>query len=383
MSRTFWTAAVSIAVVAFSGLKDSDSFAALGNRTYLRISGVTTTTTPDGVRMKRASNAPVTTLAGQPVGTAWVTSFEAHPGLEDLPTVIEITAGGTTAIIGGLTSATGTFRQTLGYSSAGGSLTFHGANYVAAGDTEYLAFLEQLTPTNESPGLPLSLSHGFQFTQNRVDRQIGDTGLTFRPGNQWFLSPASGQLTRLGDNPSMGFTNLTAPPHSYNVNYLRLPDQQSGAIVVCFGIPSTCGVKAIGDYEGYYGRALSLAVGILGVVVDAASETVLTYRDSSVPPNPPGCPPGRPLPSPRNVIGVVLGEDVGRLSWDSVECASHYIVRVVGAEGTAVDFNTQNPRLLLTQLFAYQGTVVSVAAVAPDGTVGAFSEAIPFNRLIP
>ncbi len=353
MSRTFWTAtAATIVVVGLTDLRAANSLLALGSRTYLRISGVTTTTTPDGIRLKRASNATVTTLQGQPVGTAWVTSFEAHPGLEYLPTVFEITAGGTTAIIGRLTSADGRFRQTLGYTSLGGSLSFYGANYVASGDAEYLAFLEQLSaPGNETagaPSLPISLNHAFRFTQNRVDRQIGDTGLTFRPGNQWFLSPSFGQVLRVGDNPSMGFTNLTTPLHFYNVNYLRLPGGESGGVVACFGNPATCAIKGVGDFSGFYGRALSLSIGTLGVTADAASETEFTYYDSSVPPNAPGCP--AILPAPQNPLAAddtYLFEDQIEhrfaVAWDSVDCATGYVLRFFQADGTTYQVQTTEP----------------------------------------
>ena len=393
MSRIFLTAAVSIAVVVLTDLRDSNSLLALGSRTYLRIAGVTTTTTPDGIRLKRAANAAVTDPEGRPVGTAWVTSFEAHPGLEYLPTVIEMTVGSTTAIVGGLASADGRFRQTLGYTSLGGSLSFYRANYVSSSAAEYLAFLDQLSaPGNETPGapsLPISFSHAFRFTQNRVDRQIGDTGLTFRPGNQWFLSPAFGQLLRVGDNPSMGFTNLTTPPHSYNVNYLRLPGGESGGIVVCFGNPGTCAIKGVGDFDGFYGKALSLGVGALGVTADAASETNLTYYDSSVPPNTPGCP--AILPAPQNLIAAeaTYFVEVGNtqqiehrlsMAWDSVECATGYVLRIYIGDGTSFDLKASEP--FYSNVGAgYGARGAAVAAVGPNGVVGIFSERVDLVTL--
>jgi hypothetical protein len=382
MMRRLLTAAV--AALALGALGPDLAVPAQGDRFHLRISGVTVTTTPDGIRLKRASNAVVTDLAGQPVGTAWVTSFEAHPGLEYLPTVMEITAGGTTAIIGGLTSADGRFRQTLGYTSLGGSLSFYSANYVPAGDDEYLAYFEQLSPTNGTPGLPTSVNHGFVFTQDRVDRLIGDTGLTFRPGNQWYLSPSFGQLLRLGDNPSTGFTNLASPPHQYNINYLRLPGGESGAIVVCFGAPAICGLRGVGDFDGFYGTALSLAAGSLGVNVNAASETVLlTYPDPSVPPNAPGCP--AILPAPENLIAsdtLVLFEDqfehTFSMAWDSVGCATGYVLRFFRGNGTSFQVPASEPFFSTVGGPNENLRGVAVAAVGPNGVVGIFSERVEF-----
>ena len=389
MSRTFWTAAAVIAVVVYADLRDSDLLSAAGPRTYLRILGVTTVTTPDGIRLKQASNATVTTLEGQAVGTARVTSFEAHPGLEYLPTIIEVTAGGVTAIIGGLQSTDGRFRQTLGYTSEGALLSFYNSNYVRTSDTEYLAFLEQgPTPTNETVPSP-TLQHGFIFTQDRVDRRIGDTGLSFRPGNQWYLSPSFGQLLRAGDNPSISIASLTAPPQQYSLNFLRLPDQQSGSMVVCFGAAITCGLKGVGDFAGFFGRAFSLSIGSLGVNVNAASETVLTHRDSSVPPNAPGCP--AILPPPQSVVavddlyeiqigGTLELEHRFAIAWDSVECATGYVIRTFNADGTSDQTTVSEP---FFNAVGGAGTsryfqAVAVAAIGPNGVVGVFSERVDF-----
>jgi hypothetical protein len=396
MMRRLLTTAVAVAALVLGALGPDLVLQARGTRTYLRILGVTLVTTPDGIRMKRATNAQVTDIAGREVGRAWLTSFEAHPGLEYLPSVIEIASGGTTTIIGGLTSANGRFRQTLGYTSLGGSVSFYRANFVPSSDAEYLAFLDQLSaPGNETvgaPSLPVSYSHAFRFTQNRVDRQIGDTGLTFRPGNQWFLSPAFGQLQRVGDNPSMGFTNLTTPPHFYNVNYLRLPGGESGGIVVCVGSPATCAIKGVGDFDGFYGRALSLGVGTLGVTADAASETVLTVYDSDIPANTPGCP--AILPAPQNLLaaddlyeidlGSPLGPDLEHkfsVAWDSVECATGYVLRFYRGDGTTFQIPSSEPFFTTVGGLNENLRGVAVAAVGPNGVVGIFSERFDFVSL--
>lgn len=363
---------VAIAVVAMvDGLGPRNAARAEGSTRLFRIRAVTTSTTADGIVLDRVNGGPVITLDGQQVGTAYVTSFREHPGLALPPTHIEIQSGSGTAIIGGLRSQDWTFSQTLGYDNFLGGMTFASANFLKA-DDEFLVSYDRLpagSPASET------YSHAFDFTQNRVDRQIGDTGLAFRPGNQWFLVTAFGQKTLVGDNPSYSFTSLTAPAFRFgNVNMLRLPEGESGAVITCYGNPGICGFKGIGDYAGLYGTAISRAPGSLGVTGSAASDTTVTYRLPPGPPDPPGCPPGTTPAAPTNLVGGRKGGS-GRLAWNSVKCAKFYVVRLIHADGRTEDISAGPLTTIGYSVSNYFDVVAfSVAARSASGVQGPFSE---------
>jgi hypothetical protein len=341
-----------------------------------------TNATSDGIVLHRAQGVPAVGLDGRSVGTAYVTAFVAHPGLEFFPTHIEIESGAGSAVIAGLTSRDGRFQQTIGFDTFDGPMQFAAASFLDSG-ADYLVSYRRL-PSGSLPAV--TLSHAFDFTQNRVDRQIGDTGLTFRPGNVWSIVPVFGQKQKVGDNPSYSFANLTTPLRQGNVNMLRLTGTESGALIACSNRPNTCGVRGIGNYEGYYGSALSRGVGGLGLSANAASDTVLVPRDPSIAQNPPGCPAGVPLPAPRNIIIAdrsYLGSNRGvEMEWSSVECAIGYVVRFEDEFGNTFDRPATKPEYVFLGGADTLRAIISIAAVAADGTVGQFSEPTLAMRLV-
>lgn len=140
-----------------------------------------------------------------------------------------------------------------------------------------------------------------------------------------------------------------------------------------------CGLRGLGDYEGFYGTAVSLGTGVLGVAANSASGTILSYQDPSVVPNPSGCPLGGRLPAPRNIIGVRSREFVSRayLRWNSVECASSYVMNVLDrVTGEVRTLTSPGPAFEAAGGVLIVGNSVSIAAVAADGTVGQFSEPV-------
>jgi hypothetical protein len=382
--RQLLTMVAVLAVTAATyGTTSTGAASTTSTGSVFRIRNVSANSTSDGIVLRRAINAPVVGADGVTVATAFATSFEAHPGLEYLPTLFEIHAGSRTVIIGGLASGTGGFRQTIGFDNLDGPVRFARANFVASAD-DFTIFYERLPPATAP--FSTTLNHAFLFTQNRVDRLIGDTGLSYRPGNQWWLVSGFGQATLVGDNPSMSFTSLTTPPRLANVNFLRLTGGESGAVIACYDFPVVCGVKGVGDYAGIYGTASSLSPGSFGLNANAASTTDFTYRDPSSPPNPAGCPSAQELSPPLNALAgegrrtgpLALGIP---LAWDSVECAAGYWIRVRDKDGfISRTARIDKPSYLLD--FDVNDRTFAVAAVGPDGTVGPFSqefELLPFS----
>ena len=365
-------AAVAVAVVC-DLFEPTGRVEAQGGTTVVRIRTTATNATADGVVLDRVQAGPAVTSDGTTVGLAYLTYFRSHPGLALLPAHIEIQSGAGSMVIGGLTSPDGRFNQTIGFDTFDGDPRFASANFVLVGTDYYVSYsrLGAGTPTT-----PITNSHAFDFTQDRVDRQIGDTGLSFRPGNVWSSVPGFGQKVPVGDNPSYSFANLVSPLRQGNVNMLRLTGTESGTLITCFDPTQICGVRGIGDYEGLYGTALSRAPGNLGITANAASDTITSYRDPSVTPNPPGCPVAEPLPAPLNLIAVRSREFISRayLKWNSVECAVGYVVRVHDRITDEVrELSSSGPSYEADGGILVAGNRVSVAAVAADGTVGQFS----------
>jgi hypothetical protein len=151
-------------------------------------------------------------------------------------------------------------------------------------------------------------------------------------------------------------------------------------------------VKGAGDFDGLYGRALSIAIGGLGVVADAASETAFTYYDSSVPRNTPGCP--AILDAPQSLLAsddlyeIELGDPFGpslehqwSVAWDSVECATSYLVRFYRGDGTFFDVSATEPFYRTVGGLNENLRAVAVAAVGPNGVVGLFTQRFDFIQL--
>jgi hypothetical protein len=357
-----------------AGLVLPRALSAQSGSTVLQITNLSLNQTPDGILLVRAVNAPVQTLGGQVVATANVTSVVVHPTLEYLPTVIQATVGGATVVVSQLASRDGTFRRTYGFDDISGAPGFLNAGLLVTADEGVITLV--VSRATAAPTPPTTLSHAFQFTQPRIDRLIGDTGLSFRPGNQWSLVPSPGQLISLGDNPSVSVINVTNPSELGGVNFLRLPDGQSGAVITCVGFPAVCGLAGVGDFNGLYGTAVSRTPASLGVSTNAASNTIVTHVDLSVPPNPPGCPTGALLPPPANLLARQFLGIHTELVWDSVECASGYAVSLRFADGGPRIFTVPGTTLADSSYpSSFLGGLVafSVASIGQDGRRGPFS----------
>jgi hypothetical protein len=133
-----------VAVIAFFGA-DQPATAQAG-ALPLTIGNVTRVETADGVRIAKATNAPVSAPGGEVVATASLTSVEAHPALQFRPTWIRISSGSTTVFGGTLESADGRFRKSAGYELTSGA-TRPGAFWdllaLPAGAAEYVLSLRR------------------------------------------------------------------------------------------------------------------------------------------------------------------------------------------------------------------------------------------------
>ena len=363
-------AALTVAVAVVLGqLIPNETALAQGIEILLRLTNFSTNTTPDGIRITTATNVPLTTLTGQVVGTGSVTSVEAHPALEYLPTWIELRSGAIRIFGGVLASRDGSFRQGAAYEMGASVIepsVFHDVGLLLpssiggspAGGTGAL----KLKSFAQTPTTPTTLTHAFQFTANRVDRQVGSTGLTYRPGNQWELVIGAGGAIRVGDNPGAGYANLLDPTIVGSLSFLRLPDNVSGAVVTCVGSPPVCGLQGVGIYAGLYGTAFSRNPASLGLNANAASDTVVNRSADRVRIGSPFIPVNPNTPAPQNLLGV-RADGITTLVWDSVAGAEQYFLEIFYSDGSFGNF-------------LRDGTTVSDG---PGGNMPSLSNAVAFS----
>jgi hypothetical protein len=303
-------------------------------------------------------------LDGSVLGTANGLGVVAHPDLPYYPTVLELSNSAQTVVVAELASRDGAFRQTFAYNRVG-PFGFYEAS-IARLDSTYVI---RLAPARDTPVGSVTYGHTFKFQGERKVENFGTAALAFRPFSVWDLVVGPGVSTRFGDD--FGIAGATAA-FGYSLDYLRRPGGRSGAIVVCTSTPPVCGLAGVGEFDGYYGSAASRTPASFGLVADAASDTTIRSARPSYYRCPSAADPVRPRPFATSRSGRTS------IQWNSIDCATDYVVRLALADGS-VRFINSSTTGLTTILDVRE---ISVAAVTSGG-IGEYSETVVAQVLPP
>ena len=368
LCRRRWCAhAGALVAAAFSSIVSAQS----GGLTFQVGPANITFVSNAGVEIYSGQGAPVTTAAGTTVATANFIRVEKDPALPYLPTVFEVTASGASFVLTELRSQDETFRRTFGFRRGpSGPTDFFNANlkFVDGPGGPQVVIAEggsmDVTP------IDASLDHAFFNTQAISQTTVGGTILSSRSNSRWDQIIGPGQTVPVGENFTISAANST---QAFIVNFLRMPDLQSGAVVTCTA-PDVCGVAGTGFFQALFGSAASRP--LFGLPANAASTTVLTTLATGIPVPLFGCPPGAHPPPPRDLLATQVGQDL-TLQWESVACAKSYEVRARFSDGSTFDINVGDS----TRISRSVESVVAfaVASVGDDGSPGPFS---PFEPVI-
>jgi hypothetical protein len=305
-----------------------------GEYLFVLENGLSLVTNPDGIKLLRATNAPVVVQPGSIPGRATLTSVVDHPTAPFFVSILTLDAAGQRVSVADVRSRPGAavpFHRSAAYlipAEVTGRQRFS-VRWIDSGPSTPPFVGVGLTPQALAPQ-DVTFQHGFTFLDPRVDRIVDDTNTAVRNRSTWSLLQG-GAATQVGLNFTYAFAN---PAQSATVNFFRLPDEQSGAIVWCEGTTRPCFVVGTGSFDAFSGFADSLSIPSFGDF-QAASYTTINAVLNVVPSGYGACAQGQP-PAPAGLISARRPSAFAEidLSWDSVACARAYRVRLFAEDGS-------------------------------------------------